>query len=154
AHAAGRKVALTLSDPAWVTFQRDAFKALLPDVDVLLGNEAEALELTGAPSLGEAVAVLAQSVGVVALTQGPQGAIASDGNGIVSVPAEPVAKLEDTTGAGDLFASGFLLGLAREKPLEDCLRLGALAAAEVISHIGARPQTSLAALAASKGLRL
>ena len=80
--------------------------------------------------------------------------MASDGNGTVSVPAEPVAHVEDTTGAGDLFAAGFLLGLARERALADCLRLGALAAAEVISHIGARPQTSLAALAAANGLTL
>jgi len=80
--------------------------------------------------------------------------VASDGNGTVSVPAEPVAHVEDTTGAGDLFAAGFLLGLARERALADCLRLGALAAAEVISHIGARPQTSLAALAAANGLTL
>ena len=68
--------------------------------------------------------------------------------------AEAVAHVDDTTGAGDLFAAGFLLGLARERPLEDCLRLGALAAAEVISHTGARPQTALAALAAARGLAI
>jgi sugar/nucleoside kinase (ribokinase family) len=154
AHAAGRQVALTLSDPAWVAFQHDAFKALLPDVDILLGNETEALELTGESSLEEAAAALANSVDVVALTRGAAGAIASDGRETVSVAAQPVAKVVDTTGAGDLFAAGFLLGLARERPLEECLRLGALAAAEVISHIGARPQTSLAALAAAEGLVL
>ena len=154
AHDAGRKVALTLSDPAWVALQHDAFKALLPDVDILLGNETEALELTGESSLEAAAAVLADSVEVVALTRGPAGAIASGGGEIVSVGAEPVAKVEDTTGAGDLFAAGFLLGLARQRPLEDCLRLGALAAAEVISHIGARPQTMLATLAAARGLGL
>jgi len=154
AHAAGRHVALTLSDPAWVALQHDAFKALLPEVDILLGNETEALELTGESSLEAAAAVLADSVGVVALTRGPAGAIAADGRETVSVAAKPVAQVVDTTGAGDLFASGFLLGLARERPLEECLRLGALAAAEVISHIGARPQTSLAALAASEGCSL
>ncbi len=152
AHAAGRKVALTLSDPMWVGMQRDAFKALLPEVDVLLGNETEALELTGESHLEDAVTQLTKSVPVVALTQGPKGAIASDGTETVSVAAEPVAHVVDTTGAGDLFAAGFLLGLARERPLEECLRLGALAAAEVISHMGARPQTSLALLAAAKGL--
>ncbi|MEW6475910.1 MAG: adenosine kinase [Actinomycetota bacterium] len=152
AHDGGRKVALTLSDPLWVGLQRDAFKALLPDVDILLGNEIEALELTGEPSLEEALTALARTVPVVALTRGPKGAIASDGTETVAVAAEPVAQLEDTTGAGDLFAAGFLLGLARERPLEECLRLGALAAAEVISHIGARPQTSLAELAAARGL--
>jgi sugar/nucleoside kinase (ribokinase family) len=153
AHAAGRKVALTLSDPLWVGIQRDAFKALLPEVDILLGNETEALELTGESSLGDAVGVLTKSVPVVCLTQGAKGAIASDGQ-TVSVAAEPVGKVVDTTGAGDLFAAGFLLGLARERPLQGCLQLGALAAAEVISHIGARPQVSLAGLAAAKGLVL
>jgi sugar/nucleoside kinase (ribokinase family) len=154
AHAAGRRVALTLSDPLWVGFQRDAFKALLPDVDILLGNETEALELTGEADLEGALAVLAKSVPVVALTRGAKGAIASDGKETVSVAAEPVEHVEDTTGAGDLFAAGFLLGLARQRTLEDCLRLGALAAAEVISHMGARPQTSLAALVAGRGLVL
>jgi sugar/nucleoside kinase (ribokinase family) len=125
----------------------------MPDVDILLGNETEALELTGESRLEAAVAVLADSVEVVALTRGAAGAIASDGRETVSVAAEPVARVMDTTGAGDLFAAGFLLGLARERPLEVCLRLGALAAAEVISHIGARPQTSLAALAAAEGLK-
>ena len=154
AHAAGRKVALTLSDPAWVALQHDAFKALLPEIDILLGNELEALELTGETDVEAALRALTKSCSVVALTRGPAGAIASDGNEAISVPAEAVATVVDTTGAGDLFASGFLLGLARERPLEECLRLGALAAAEVISHIGARPQTSLASLAASKGLDL
>jgi sugar/nucleoside kinase (ribokinase family) len=154
AHAAGRRIALTLSDPAWVAFQPDAFKSLLPDVDILLGNETEALELTGESTLEAAAALLAQSVDVVALTRGPAGAIATDGRETVSAGAEPVAKVVDTTGAGDLFAAGFLLALARERPLEECLRLGALAAAEVISHIGARPQTSLAALAAARGVQL
>ncbi|HZI36856.1 MAG TPA: adenosine kinase [Acidimicrobiia bacterium] len=154
AHAAGRKVALTLSDPAWVALQHDAFKALLPDVDILLGNESEALELTGESDVEAALRALTKTCPVVALTRGPAGAIAADHNGTVSVPAEPVDELEDTTGAGDLFAAGFLLGLARERPLEECLRLGTLAAAEVITHIGARPQTSLAELAASQGLML
>ncbi|HEV8625288.1 MAG TPA: adenosine kinase [Acidimicrobiia bacterium] len=163
AHAAGRKVALTLSDPAWVTLQHDAFKTLLPDVDILLGNETEALELTGERSAERALAALTRAWGgsappdppvVVALTLAAKGAMASDGRDTFSVPAEPVDRVEDTTGAGDLFAAGFLLGLARERPLEVCLRLGALAAAEVISHIGARPQTSLAALAAARGLDL
>jgi len=166
AHRAGRRVALTLSDSFWVQLQRDAFAALLPRVDILLGNEGEALEMTGEADLEGAIAALHKSWGgsappdppaagarfIVALTRGAAGAIASDGEETVSVPAEPVATVEDTTGAGDLFAAGFLLGLARERPLTDCLRLGALAAAEVISHTGARPQTSLAALATAKGL--
>ena len=154
AHRAGRRVALTLSDPSWVALQRDAFTALLPRVDILLGNESEALEITGEATLDAALAALAKTAGVVAVTRGAQGAVASEGTDTVSVEAEPVAHLDDTTGAGDLFAAGFLLGLARERPLGDCLRLGALAAAEVISHTGARPQTSLAALAAAHGLSL
>jgi len=154
AHRAGRRVALTLSDPLWVSLQRDAFTALLPGVDVLLGNESEAREVTGEADLEAALVALTKTCPVVALTRGAAGAVASDGNDTVSVPAEPVADVEDTTGAGDLFAAGFLLGLARERPLGDCLRLGALAAAEVISHTGARPQTSLAALAAAQGLTL
>jgi sugar/nucleoside kinase (ribokinase family) len=154
AHAAGRQVALTLSDPSWVAIQRDAFGALLSSVDILLGNEAEALEITGEADLDAALRALTKTCGVVAITRGPAGAVASDGDETVTVPAEPVAHLDDTTGAGDLFAAGFLLGLARERPLADCLRLGALAAAEVISHTGARPQTSLAALAAAQGIAL
>jgi sugar/nucleoside kinase (ribokinase family) len=154
ARDAGQRVALTLSDPSWVTLRRDAFTALLPGVDILLGNEAEALEITGESSLDAALRALTKTCPVVAVTRGAAGAVASDGDETVSVPAEPVDKLVDTTGAGDLFAAGFLLGLARERPLQECLRLGALAAAEVISHIGARPQTSLAELAASKGLVL
>jgi sugar/nucleoside kinase (ribokinase family) len=171
AHRAGRRVALTLSDPFWVALQRDAFTALLPGVDILLGNEAEALEMTGETDLEAALTALTKTCPVVALTRGAAGAVASGGNETVSVPAEPVEepggrgvsprqgrreppRVVDTTGAGDLFAAGFLLGLARERPLTDCLRLGALAAAEVISHTGARPQTSLAALAAARGLSL
>jgi sugar/nucleoside kinase (ribokinase family) len=154
AHRAGRRVALTLSDPGWVAFQRDAFKALLPDVDVLLANEAEATELTGEADVEAALRVLNETCPVVALTRGANGAIASDGAETVSVPAAWVATVVDTTGAGDLFAAGFLLGLARGRPLTDCLALGALAAAEVISHMGARPQTALAELAAARGLAI
>jgi sugar/nucleoside kinase (ribokinase family) len=154
ARRAGRRVALTLSDPFWVQLQRDAFTELLPSVDILLGNESEALEITGETDVEAALVTLAKTCPVVALTRGAAGAVASDGKETVSMAAEPVAAVEDTTGAGDLFAAGFLLGLARERPLADCLRLGALAAAEVISHTGARPRTSLAALAAAQGLTL
>ncbi|HVW32141.1 MAG TPA: adenosine kinase, partial [Acidimicrobiia bacterium] len=152
AHRAGRRLALTLSDPLWAQLQHDAFVDLLPTVDILLGNEAEALEVTGERDLDAALARLAKTSAVVAITRGAAGAVATDGTDTVSVEAEPVAELEDTTGAGDLFAAGFLLGQARKRPLTDCLRLGALAAAEVLSHTGARPQKSLAALAAARGL--
>jgi sugar/nucleoside kinase (ribokinase family) len=150
--AAGRRVALTLSDPLWVQLHGDAFRALLPDVDVLLANEAEALELTGEANLEAALATLAATCPVVAVTRGARGALATDGKETVAVPADPVEHVVDTTGAGDLFAAGFLSGLARELPLETSARLGALAAAEVISHVGARPQVALADLAGAAGL--
>ncbi|MDQ3947355.1 MAG: adenosine kinase [Actinomycetota bacterium] len=149
---AGTIVALTLSDPLWVRLNRDAFSALLPDVDVLLANEEEVLELTGAGDLEAALAILAATCPVVAVTRGAQGVVATDGKETVAVAAEPVDHVVDTTGAGDLFAAGFLFGLARNLPLETCARLGTLAAAEVISHVGARPQTSLRDLAAAAGL--
>ncbi|HLF41825.1 MAG TPA: adenosine kinase [Acidimicrobiia bacterium] len=152
AHAAGRRVALTLSDPMWAEIHRDAFAALLPRVDVLLANEAEAMVLTGAPTYGAALDELAASCEVVAVTRGAAGAVAARGSERVAVPAEPVERVVDTTGAGDLFAAGFLHGVTRDLPLEACARLGGLAAAEVISHDGARPQTSLAKLAAAAGL--
>jgi sugar/nucleoside kinase (ribokinase family) len=152
ARAAGTTVALTLSDPLWVRLNRDAFSALLPGVYVLLANEEEAMELTGAVTLEAALATLAGACPVVAVTRGARGVMATDGKETVAVPADPIDHLVDTTGAGDLFAAGFLLGLARDLPLETCCRLGTLAAAEVISHVGARPQTPLRDLAVSAGL--
>jgi sugar/nucleoside kinase (ribokinase family) len=152
ARDAGRRVALTLSDPQWVGARRDAFSALVADVDILLANEEEACQLTGEADAGAALAVLARSCPVVAVTRSERGALVSDGTETVAVPAEPVSSVIDTTGAGDLFAAGFLLGLARELALPDCARLGALAAAEVIGHLGARPQAALADLAGRAGL--
>jgi sugar/nucleoside kinase (ribokinase family) len=143
AHGAGRQVALTLSDPMWVAAQRDAFSALVAEVDILLANEHEACELTGKPEAEAALAVLAGSCPVVVVTRSERGALVTDGTGTFAVPAEPVPSVVDTTGAGDLFAAGFLLGLARELALPDCARLGARAAAEVIGHLGARPQVTL-----------
>ncbi|MGH9035440.1 MAG: adenosine kinase [Acidimicrobiia bacterium] len=152
AHAAGRQVALTLSDALWVGAQRDAFSALGADVDILLANEKEARQLTGKADAEAALAVLAGWCTVVAVTRSERGALVTDGTVTVAVPAEPVSSVFDTTGAGDLFAAGFLLGLARELALPDCARLGALAAAEVIGHLGARPQVTLAHLAEQAGL--
>lgn len=152
AHGAGRQVALTLSDPTWVSAQRDAFSALVADVDILLANEREACELTGKADADAALAVLARWCPVVAVTRSEDGALVTNGIETVAVPAEPVSRVMDTTGAGDLFAAGFLLGLARELALPDCARLGALAAAEVIGHLGARPQVALAELAKEAGL--
>jgi sugar/nucleoside kinase (ribokinase family) len=152
AHRAGRRVALTLSDPMWVAAQRDAFLALAAEVDILLANEHEACELTGTDNTQEALTVLARSCPVVAVTRSQHGALVTDGSETVAVPAEPVPSVVDTTGAGDLFAAGFLLGLARQRPLTDCARLGALAAGHVIGHIGARPTVTLEVLAKRAGL--
>lgn len=152
AHEAGRRVALTLSDPFWVGAQRDAFAALLSDADILLANEEEACSLSGEADAERALSILARSCPVVAVTRGERGALVTDGQETVAVPAHPATAVVDTTGAGDLFAAGFLLGLARDLPLADCARLGAVAAAEVISHLGARPQIALAGLAETAGL--
>jgi sugar/nucleoside kinase (ribokinase family) len=152
AHRAGRRVALTLSDPTWVAAQRDTFSTLAADVDILLANEQEACELSGEEEVGRAVAVLGRSSRVVAVTRGEHGALLSCGGETVAVPAEAVPRVVDTTGAGDLFAAGFLLGLTRGWTLADCGRLGALAAAEVISHLGARPEVALADRARHAGL--
>jgi sugar/nucleoside kinase (ribokinase family) len=152
AQRAGCQVALTLSDPMWVAAQRNAFSALVADADILLANEHEACQLTGTADAQAALAVLAGSCPVVAVTRSERGALVTDGTETVAVPAEPVSRVMDTTGAGDLFAAGFLLGLTRELALADCARLGALAAAEVIGHLGARPQVMLADLAKQAGL--
>jgi sugar/nucleoside kinase (ribokinase family) len=152
ARAAGGRVALTLSDPAWVAAQRRAFEKLLGEVDVLLANEVEALALTGAGDLDAAVEALRDRCPVVTVTRSERGALVAGAGELHAVPAVPVAQVVDTTGAGDLYAAGFLLGLARGMPLSDCGRLGCLAAAEVISHLGARPMGSLRELAAEAGL--
>lgn len=152
AHRAGRRVALTLSDPMWVAAQRDAFQALTTEVDILLANEHEACELTGTDNIQETLAILGRSCPVVAVTRSERGALVTNGAETIAVPAVPVPSVADTTGAGDLFAAGFLFGLARERPLADCARLGAVAAAHVIGHIGARPTVTLAVLAKRAGL--
>ncbi|MGH9041256.1 MAG: adenosine kinase [Acidimicrobiia bacterium] len=152
ARSTGTTLALTLSDPLWAGLHREAFAALLPSVDVLLANEDEALTLSGEGDLEAAISELAVTCSVVAVTRGARGAMATDGKDTVAVGAEPVDQVVDTTGAGDLFAAGFLFGLSLGLPLETCARLGTMAAAEIISHIGARPQTSLRELATGAGL--
>jgi sugar/nucleoside kinase (ribokinase family) len=152
AHRAGRQVALTLSDSLWVEGQRQAFVELIPNVDVLLGNEHEALALSGARTLEDALAVLAAQCRVLAVTRGAEGSMVVEDGRTVAVAAHPVAPVIDTTGAGDLYAAGFLFGLTRDRPAVDCARLGSLAASEVISHLGPRPETSLRTLALGAGL--
>ena len=152
AHAAGRRVAFTLSDSFCVARHGDGFNRLLDEgkVDILFANEAEITELTGTGDVDAALAAVAPRVPLVVVTRSEKGALAVENGRRAEVPAEPVEKVVDTTGAGDLFASGFLAGLSQGRPLDQCLRIGAIAAAEVISHYGARPEADLRALVAAK----
>jgi sugar/nucleoside kinase (ribokinase family) len=150
---AGRQVALTLSDGFCVDRHRDEFRTLIKEqVDILFANENEITSLYQTSSFDEAAAQAAKDVKLAVLTRSAKGAqIRSEGK-TIAVAAAPVAKVIDTTGAGDLYAAGFLFGHATGKDLETCGKLGSLAAAEIISHVGARPEQALAALARSKGL--
>lgn len=153
ARKAGRKVALTLSDPFCVDRHRASFRDLVANhVDVIFANEAELKSLYQMESFDDALAAVRAETHIAALTRSEKGAVIVSGEQSVAVPADPVEKLVDTTGAGDLFAAGFLLGLARAASLETCGRLGVMAAAEVISHVGARPLVRLADLARERGI--
>lgn len=148
ARGAGRKVAFTLSDSFCISRHRDGFLKLIEDgrIDILFANEDEIGALSGEADFEAAVKAVEAKVPVLVVTRSENGAIAVAGGERVSVAAEPVAKVVDTTGAGDLFAAGFLAGHARGMTLERSLRMGAIAAAEVISHYGARPEADLKAL--------
>jgi sugar/nucleoside kinase (ribokinase family) len=149
AHAADRLVALTLSDSFCVERYLEPFRRLVAtDVDVLFGNADELRLLYETDDVEDAVARAERDCAVVAVTRGAEGALVSSRGRRVAVAAEPVEHVVDTTGAGDLFAAGFLFGMTRGLDLATCGRLGALCSAEVISHVGARPATPLAALAA------
>ena len=152
ARAAGRNVALTLSDPFCVDRHREGFCALIETgvIDILFANEIEIKSLAQSDDLEEAVAAFADRVPLLVVTRSEHGAIAVSGNARVDVPAEPVAEVVDTTGAGDQFAAGFLAGQAQGRSLEHSLRMGAIAAAEVISHYGPRPEADLRALIAER----
>lgn len=155
ARAAGRKVALTLSDPFCVDRHRDSFRDLVRNhIDLLFANEAELTSLYQTEDFDAALSEVRAETAAAAVTRSEKGAVIVAGDQTVTVAADPVAKLIDTTGAGDLFAAGFLTGFARGAELELCGRLGALAAAEVISHFGARPETSLETLARMRGVAL
>jgi len=149
ARGAGRKVAFTLSDSFCISRHRDSFLKLIDDgrIDILFANEAEIVELAGEADFDAAVAAVAPKVATLVVTRSEKGAIAVSGDERASVAAEPIERLVDTTGAGDLFAAGFLAGQARGLGLEVSLKLGAIAAAEVIQHYGARPEKDLKALA-------
>jgi sugar/nucleoside kinase (ribokinase family) len=152
AHGHGRRVALSLSDPFCVDRHRAEFVSLVGQVDLVFCNEAEAIGLVEAATLEDALRRLAGCCPVVVVTRGPQGVTVLAEGARTDVVADPVDKVVDTTGAGDLFAAGYLRGVTTGADTEACARLGALAAAEVIGHLGARPQTRLAELAAGRGL--
>jgi sugar/nucleoside kinase (ribokinase family) len=151
ARAAGRKVAFTLSDAFVIARHGDDFRALIAAgaIDILFANEHELAALTGVEDFHAGIAALAPKVPTLVVTRSEHGAHAISDGESAFVPAEPVARVVDTTGAGDLFAAGFLFGHARARPLAECLKLGAVCAAEVISHYGARPEADLKALTAA-----
>jgi sugar/nucleoside kinase (ribokinase family) len=147
AHTAGRKVSLTLSDSFCVDRHRQDFAALVRDeVDVLFGNDEELCSLYELESLDDAIARVRAECELAAITAGKDGSYIVTADEVVRVPAEPVARVLDTTGAGDLYAAGFLYGYTRRLPLEQCGRIASIAAAEVISHVGPRPLVELRTL--------
>jgi sugar/nucleoside kinase (ribokinase family) len=142
AREAGRKVALTLSDSFCVERHRSSFRELIArDIDILFANERELASLYETSFFDEALQRVRKEVELAVLTRSEAGSIVAYKDEFHVVEAKEIEKLVDATGAGDLYASGFLFGLTRGRPLVECARLGSLAAAEVISHIGARPQT-------------
>lgn len=144
AHEAGRKVALSLSDGFCVERHRSEFQALIAEhVDILFANEHEILSLYQHASFEEAASHVRQHCEVAALTRSEKGSVIVSHQQQYEIPASPVSAVVDTTGAGDLYAAGFLFGYTRRRPLAECARIGALAAAEVISHYGARPEVKL-----------
>ena len=149
ARNAGRKVAFTLSDSFCVERHRDGFNTLIEDgrIDILFANVDEIQAMAAVPHLESAIAAYRDKVETLVVTRSELGALATRGGERADVPAEPVREVVDTTGAGDLFAAGFLVGEARGLGLERSLKLGAIAAAEVIQHYGARPEADLKALA-------
>jgi sugar/nucleoside kinase (ribokinase family) len=152
AKGAGRKVAFTLSDSFVIHGHRDEFLSMMAagDIDILFANEAEIMTLTGAPDFETAVAQAALKVPTLVVTRSEKGAIAIQGGARADVPSEPVDRVVDTTGAGDLFAAGFLAGQAEGRSLSDSLIMGAVCASEVISHMGPRPEKDLKALVSAR----
>jgi len=147
AHAAGRKVALTLSDAFCVDRWRDEFRDLVAGgVDIVFANEAELLSLYEVDSFDAGLQAIRGQCDVAALTRSEKGSVILAGDEVHVIDAQPVARVVDTTGAGDLYAAGVLHGYARGLPLAECGRIGSRAAAEIISHFGARPDVPLKAL--------
>ena len=149
AHSAGRQVALTLSDVFCVDRHQHEFLRLIRDgvVDILFANESELHALYQTADFEAAIAALRHDRILAAITRSEKGAVIVHGPQTFEVAAAPIENLVDTTGAGDLFAAGFLTGFTRGQSLDCCARLGSLAASEIIQHFGARPEVSLARLA-------
>ncbi len=152
ARAAGRKIAFTASESFVIERHGDDFRAMIDEglIDILFVNEHELATLTGESDFDTGVNAVADKVPVLVATRSEKGAIAVANGERAETEADPVAKVVDTTGAGDQFAAGFLSGHARGEPLGMCLRRGAIAAAEVISHYGPRPEAQLTKLMAEK----
>ncbi|MBX9823450.1 MAG: adenosine kinase [Xanthobacteraceae bacterium] len=154
AHDAGRKVALTLSDAFCVGRYRSEFLDLIKTgtVDLVFANESELKSLYETADFDTAAKVLRGDARLAVVTRSEKGCVVASRDAMIEVPAAPIRKVVDATGAGDLFAAGFLFGLARGRDHRTAAQLGAIAAAEVIQHIGARPEVSLKALAQESGL--
>jgi sugar/nucleoside kinase (ribokinase family) len=150
ARAAGPEVAFTLSESVCLPGRREDLIQMIGSggVDLLFMNDHEALQLTREKELGNALDVLSAKVRTLVITRGERGALAVQDGSRIEVPAAPVEQVVDTTGAGDLFAAGFLAGRCRGRELRGCLEAGSIAAAEVISHFGARPEANLRELVA------
>lgn len=152
ARAAGRKIAFTPSESFIIDMHRADFLSLIDDglIDLMFCNEPEMATLTGLSSFEDGIAMLSAKVPVLVVTKGADGAVALAGGERAEVAAQPIARVVDTTGAGDLFAAGFLYGHVRGKGLEESLKMGAICASEIISHYGARPECDLAEFVAAR----
>jgi len=145
AHSAGRTVAFTLSESLLIDDRREGVMGMVDAglVDLLFGNEHEVRHLTSCADLNDCLDSLSSKVRTLVVTRGAEGAVAVESGLRVDAPAAPVKRVVDTTGAGDLFAAGFVFARCRGRELKECLHAGALAAAEIISHFGARPEADL-----------
>jgi sugar/nucleoside kinase (ribokinase family) len=153
AHAAGRKVSLSLSDPFCVERHRADFRDLVEHhIDILFANEIEIAALYETKDFDAAARAVRAHCEIAVLTRSAHGSVIVAGDATHRIPATPVPKVVDTTGAGDLYAAGFLYGLTHDRPLDACGRLGSFAAAEIIGHVGARPEISLRDFAKAAGL--
>ncbi|NBU61039.1 MAG: adenosine kinase [Actinobacteria bacterium] len=147
AHAAGRKVALTLSDSFCVDRHRSDFLSLVKnDIDILFSNEDELKALYQVKSINDGLHRLRDDCEFAAVTRNEHGSVVIDGDEVVIIDAEPVDSVVDATGAGDMYAAGFLYGFVRGKPIEQCGKIGSIVASEVITHMGPRPLVPLTAV--------